>query len=289
MSKKLPSFQFYPGDWMKDPELRSVSLPARGLWMDLLCLMHESDRRGYLQHATGKPWTLEQIARVTGCSTDEASRLLQELADSGVSSCTEHGILYSRRIVKDERKRTACKESGKKGGNPALKPKDLSPTLKGSLNGNLNGRDKPTPNLNLTPSISTSELSSDTEMRLLVTCCELSPRTMSFPALSKLDAALEEMRGVGFQFGLLPDFRRWWDESDWRGKKGQPPTVELVRSEWGRFEAWREQSNNVVSITQKKQFCGKCNYGWLPPDREKGEDRAKYCPCVTAQREAKAG
>lgn len=28
---KLPSFQFYPGDWMKDPSLRSVSLEARGL------------------------------------------------------------------------------------------------------------------------------------------------------------------------------------------------------------------------------------------------------------------
>ncbi len=43
---KLPSFQFYPGDWMKDPSLRSVSLEARGLWMDMLCLLFESVRRG---------------------------------------------------------------------------------------------------------------------------------------------------------------------------------------------------------------------------------------------------
>ncbi len=43
---KLPSFQFYPGDWMKDPALRSVSLEARGLWMDMLCLLFESVRRG---------------------------------------------------------------------------------------------------------------------------------------------------------------------------------------------------------------------------------------------------
>jgi hypothetical protein len=44
---KLPSFQFYPGDWMKDPALRSVSLEARGLWIDMLCLLFESGRRGY--------------------------------------------------------------------------------------------------------------------------------------------------------------------------------------------------------------------------------------------------
>ena len=42
---KLPSFQFYPGDWMKDPGLRSVSLEARGLWIDMLCLLFESGRR----------------------------------------------------------------------------------------------------------------------------------------------------------------------------------------------------------------------------------------------------
>jgi hypothetical protein len=64
---KLPFFKFYPGDWMKDPALRSVSIAARGLWIDMLCLMHESDRRGYLQHATGKPVTAEQLARMTGC------------------------------------------------------------------------------------------------------------------------------------------------------------------------------------------------------------------------------
>lgn len=39
--------------------------------------------------------------------------------------------------------------------------------------------------------------------------------------------------------GALPDdlarFRAWWDENDWRGKKGQPPAPAQVREEWGRF------------------------------------------------------
>lgn len=122
MKDKRPSFQFYPGDWMKDPALRSVSLSARGLWTDMLCLMFENDRRGYLQHVTGKPVTAEQLARMTGSSTDDVSRMLQELEDSGVFSRNEHGIIFSRRQVRDERKRELCSEAGKRGGgNPAFK------------------------------------------------------------------------------------------------------------------------------------------------------------------------
>lgn len=102
---KLPAFQFYPGDWMKDPALRSCSVAARGLWMDVLCMMFESDRRGYLQASNGKSYSPEQIARMTGCSTDEASRLLKELETSGVYSRTAHGIIFSRRLVRDEEQR----------------------------------------------------------------------------------------------------------------------------------------------------------------------------------------
>lgn len=113
---KLPSFQFYPGDWMKDPALRACSLAARGLWLDLLCLMFECDRRGYLQ-INGKPMSLEQIARATGCSTDEASRGLQELESSGVFSRSEHGSIYSRRLVRDDQTRAARSEAGSIGGS----------------------------------------------------------------------------------------------------------------------------------------------------------------------------
>lgn len=144
---KLPAFMFYTGDWMKDPALRSCSLAARGLWMDLLCLMHESDRRGYLQHTTGKPVSHEQAARMTGCSPDQVSQLLQELEDSGVYSRTKNGTIYSRRMVADEKKRAACSEAGKKGGNP---------TLKGGDKGGPKGPPKP----NQTPSYSSSDSSS---------------------------------------------------------------------------------------------------------------------------------
>lgn len=98
---KTPAFQFYPGDWMKDPALRSVSLEARGLWMDMLCLMHESTRRGYLQHSTGKPMSHEQIARMSGCSPEVCARLLEELEETGVFSREDDGTIYSRRMARE--------------------------------------------------------------------------------------------------------------------------------------------------------------------------------------------
>jgi hypothetical protein len=117
---------------------------------------------------TGKPVSDEQLARMTGCSPEQVSHLLRELEDSGVFSRTEHGTIYSRRMIRDERKRRACSEAGKKGGNPNYKgragkgeeKKDLQPTLKGLTKqdsmGDCKGGSKQKP----TPSSSTSSSSS---------------------------------------------------------------------------------------------------------------------------------
>jgi hypothetical protein len=115
MGEKLPWFSFYPEDWLSDEKLRACTLAARALWTDMLCLMHKNDRRGYLQ-LSGKPVTADQLARMTGCSTDDVSRLLAELISAGVPSVSEHGILYSRRMVRDEALRQVRSEAGQKGG-----------------------------------------------------------------------------------------------------------------------------------------------------------------------------
>lgn len=145
---ELPYFKLYPGDWMKHPGLRSVSLAARGLWIDMLCRMHESDRRGYLQ-LNGNLVNAEQLARMTGCSTDECSRLLQELIDSGVCSCTPTGMYFSATMVSDERKRKLCSEAGRKGGNPTLKGR-VKGGAKGGANpsysGSCSGAEREPPN-----------------------------------------------------------------------------------------------------------------------------------------------
>ena len=130
---------------MKDPALRACSIGARGLWADMLCLMFESINRGHLQHATGKPVTAEQLARMTGCSAEEVLRLLQELEDSGVFSRTDNGVIYSRRMVRDEGLRSVRAEGGKlgaahgrKGGRPPKVGKCGSRSM-------ANGANKPLP------------------------------------------------------------------------------------------------------------------------------------------------
>jgi hypothetical protein len=147
---KSPAFQFYTGDWFKDPSLRACSLAARGLWIDMLCFMWESPRRGFLQHPTGKPYTPQQLARLVGCSEDEVSRVLTELQDAGVFSRTTTDVIYCRRMERDEKARQQAVLDGRRGGNPTLRDK-------GGDNPPLNGRVKPIP----TPSSSSAFSSSD--------------------------------------------------------------------------------------------------------------------------------
>jgi hypothetical protein len=114
-----------PDEWLYNRDLRVLSAAARALWMDMLCLMRESVRRGYLQHANGNAITHEQLARLTGCSSDDCQGLLQELETSGVFSRTVHGMIYYPKMLRAEQKRAKCTKAGKRGGNPMLlKPGD---------------------------------------------------------------------------------------------------------------------------------------------------------------------
>ena len=115
-SKKLPAFQFYTGDYMKDHALRACSLAARGLWMDMLCLMHDSSMRGHLVLAEGIAMDDQQIARICGATPDEVDALTAELERTGVVSRGAVGEYVSRRMVRDEATRQAMSEGGRKGG-----------------------------------------------------------------------------------------------------------------------------------------------------------------------------
>lgn len=154
MSKELPFLKFFPTDWLGDERLRTCSLVARGLWIDLLCMSWRSGRRGYLESAAGKPVTHEQIARAVGESPSTVGTLLAELENAGVFSReAETGVIYSRRLVRDVERTEILSQAGKRGGNPrlstnpsdtlkpTLKPR-LNPTLKPTLKGTLIPRDQ---------------------------------------------------------------------------------------------------------------------------------------------------
>ena len=117
---KRPAFQFYPADWRKDMALQSCSVAARGLWIDLLCIAHECEPYGHLT-VNGRPMTAAQIGRHTGLTQRECERLLAELADAGVSSSTDEGVIFSRRMVRDEDLRSRRAEGGKAGSEHGSK------------------------------------------------------------------------------------------------------------------------------------------------------------------------
>jgi 5-methylcytosine-specific restriction endonuclease McrA len=69
-----PSFQFYPAEWRNNAKLQRCGIDARGAWMDVLCLLHDSDEYGVLR------WPLEDIAQAVRLPI----KLLRELATKGV-------------------------------------------------------------------------------------------------------------------------------------------------------------------------------------------------------------
>ena len=117
---KRPAFQFYPADWRKDAELQSCSIAARGLWHELLCVMHECEPYGHLTlNCKAMPDT--NAARLVGVEAREFRKLLAELEAVGVPSRTSDGILYSRRMVRDEQLRNSRAEGGIAGGEHGAK------------------------------------------------------------------------------------------------------------------------------------------------------------------------
>jgi hypothetical protein len=127
MSTKNPWFKFYPQDWRGDPKLRICSLGARGLWIEMCAVMHESDPYGHLT-INDKQITDAQLSAVVGGDVGTVSTLLNELEDAGVFSRNRKGIIYSRRMVNDNKKAKTARKNGKSGGNPSLsKQRDISP------------------------------------------------------------------------------------------------------------------------------------------------------------------
>lgn len=107
--------KFYPQDWLGDEGLQMCSLTARGLWMEMLCIMWSNG--GYFKIGE-TPLDETHLTRKVGADIDQVRSLLQELESFGVFSRTRTGVIYSRRIVKQKKNARKNRENGKKGGYP---------------------------------------------------------------------------------------------------------------------------------------------------------------------------
>lgn len=157
---KRPSFQFYPGDWRNNAKLRRCTWSARGVWIELLGLLHDSDTYGVLH------WPLKEIAQALGAPARE----LNELVRNGVLYGCEKGscepmvyrpksgriegvpvtlvaaqpgpIWYSPRMVRDEYVRTKRGVSTRFGEGQGDAP---NPSPKGGIGEWQGDTPKPTP------------------------------------------------------------------------------------------------------------------------------------------------
>ena len=139
----MPFFKFFSADWRADPGLRLCSYAARGLWIDMLSLMHESPRRGALLAPDGGPMSAAHLARLTGGTAAEVESLLTEMRSARVFDEAD-GVILSRRMARDDASYRAQVESGRRGGNPKLRAAEpaadtLNPTLKGGVKAAVGG------------------------------------------------------------------------------------------------------------------------------------------------------
>lgn len=131
-----PWLKFYAADWRSDPRLKMCSAAARGVWIEMICLMHEATPYGHLL-IHGQPPNEAQLASLTGIPHAELPDLVAELERMGVFSRTKEGVIYSRKLVRMASRSAVARKNGKKGGNPSLCngtdiPPQVNPRDKGS-------------------------------------------------------------------------------------------------------------------------------------------------------------
>lgn len=133
---KMPAMMFYPADWRKDPAVQSMGYFERGVWFEMLCLMHESGERGVLL-LNGVPMPDQALANILGLDNQTLTKTLTTILTYGVAKRREEdNAIFSKRMVKDEHLCQIRREAGKKGGNPNLVKQKSNQVVNQSFNQN---------------------------------------------------------------------------------------------------------------------------------------------------------
>ena len=161
-----PWMKFYPRDWRADQALRVSSLAARGLWMEMLCVMHEASPYGHLLVA-GQPVGNAVLARLVGATVEEVEALLLELQGAGVFRLTRQGVVYSKRMTDDHKRAVKGRKDKlealeKSKGNPSPSRGNASPPTTQKAEGRAKSKG---PNSPLDLSVPKNEFSGPKEVR----------------------------------------------------------------------------------------------------------------------------
>jgi hypothetical protein len=113
---RRPADLWFWSDWFSSIDVRSCSLAAQGLWVNMLGIMSRADRKGFLS-INGKQMDSRELAKFVGEFKDKVEELLAELEYYKVFSRDADGTIYNRRMVNESDLSRKRAEAGRKGGS----------------------------------------------------------------------------------------------------------------------------------------------------------------------------
>lgn len=116
MKDKRPARQWYWGDWKKDMQVQSLDYETRGIWFELLSFLDDSEERGRLVNAFGQSMADDAAAQLLGVTPEKWKQTRSKLLESGTASEDEYGVLYNRRMAREEALSRTRSKSGSAGG-----------------------------------------------------------------------------------------------------------------------------------------------------------------------------
>lgn len=249
---KLPAIQFYPADWRKDPGVQSLDYFDKGVWFEILCLMHESPDRGKLL-LNGVAMPDAALARILGLDNQTLTKTLTTLLDYGVASRDpDSGALISRRMVRDEGIRKVRTEAGKKGGNPALL--NQKPTTKDKQKPTTRVKQIPTPSSSTSVSISSTDKKEPSAHAELMRFLEIKIGVIPNPAKEGRDAKWLLENGYD-----VVECKRCWEDlaaEPWRTTPVNWTTVRSNIANWlKKHPSIGKTSGTSPSITLPRWNC----------------------------------
>jgi len=97
---KAPARQIYIKDWLSDEKLGRCRPETRGIWMDVICHMHQDGGTGVFRA------TPEELMRLCRCTSAELERSLIDLKKTKAANVTRRNgnvTLTNRRLQREHK------------------------------------------------------------------------------------------------------------------------------------------------------------------------------------------
>ena len=241
---KYPWMKFFPSDWIKDPTLSICSPQTRGIWIDMICAMHESDRSGEISYS------YQQLSRLCRCSIDEIESAVNELLESKTADVTiDNGnvTLINRRMKREYKERVSSRQ--RQRTHRRKKQNNNHVTLQKSYIRKHRSEDCPTDIASQSPKVSVNK---DTLLDQFSRKfkdnygCEYHA---SYAKDSKLLKNLEKQYGKkAVEDGIQYFFDVFIKENDFASKKPDVGTLSMM---WNAMVASSKSTNNELSAIKE--------------------------------------